>query len=396
MSTSPLVRPAGSRRAAALLLPLLLGACATTTTSVQGGGEGLDRTRIEPYDGPRARIAVAAFEDRTAKGGGEIGSGMATMLTTALVNSSRYIVLERDALDEVLREQDLGDAGRVRAETAVPSGEIEGAELLAIGAVTAFEPESIGVGGGILGLGTLIGTAILHESNQNIPIAAATYLESHIAIDVRLVDAVTSRVLFTTSVEAKGYNWGGSVIAEVGGGRSRLPLAFGGFQKTATEAAVRKAIDLAVVDLARRTPSEYFRHRAEEFTSGRMAAFAYLDVAGLTGERFAEQGLRVASTPAEWGELAAALGLGGPAAEPPVDFSVQRVAAVFAGAQPGPGRSVSVEKAVAYPDRVELTAALLPAPPGAEKLAHTPALLRPMALVRLEQGAPVSLAWETR
>ena len=395
MSTSALVYRV-VRCAVALLLPVFLGACATTTASVRGGGEGLGSTRLEPYDGPRARIAVAAFEDKTGKGGRAIGAGMATMLTTALVNSNRFIVLERDALDEVLSEQDLGASGRVRADTAAPSGEIEGAELLAIGAVTAFEPESIGVGGGILGLGTLIGTAILHESNQNIPVAAATYLESHIAIDVRLVDAATSRVLYTTSVEARGYNWGGSVIAEVGGGRSRLPLAFGGFQKTATEAAVRKAIDLAVADLARRTPAEYFRHRAEEFTSGRMAAFAYLDVAGLTGERVAERGLRVASTPAEWGALAAELGLGGPAAVPPVDFSVQRVAAVFAGAQPGPGRSVSVEKAVAYPDRVELTAVLIPAPPDAGKLAPTPALLRPMALVRLEHGAPVSLAWETK
>ena len=128
------------------------------------------------------------------------------------------------------------------------------------------------------------------------------------------------------------------MIAEVGGGRSRLPLAFGGFQKAATEKAVRKAIDLAVVELARRTPAEYFRHRAEEFASGRMAAFAYLDLPGLTGERFAEAGVRVASTPEEWAALAAELGLAGAGAAPPVDFSVQRVAAVFAGAQPGPGR----------------------------------------------------------
>jgi curli biogenesis system outer membrane secretion channel CsgG len=379
-----------------VLLPLLFGACATTTATVSGGGGGLDSTRIEPYDGPRARIAVAAFEDKTAKGGGEIGSGMATMLTTALVNSNRFLVLERDALDEVLREQDLGASGRVRAETAAPAGEIEGAELLAIGAVTAFEPESLGVGGGFLGLGTLIGTAILHEANSNIPVATATYLESHIAIDVRLVDAATSRVLFTTSVEARGYNWGGGVIAEVGGGRSRLPLAFGGFQKTATEAAVRKAVDLAAADLARRTPAEYFRHRAEEFSSGRMAAFAYLDIPGLTGERFPERGLRVASNAAEWGALASELGLAGQAAAPPVDFSVQRVAAVLAGEQPRPGFSVSVEKAVSHPDRVELTAVLLPPPEGAGKSKPTPALLRPMALVRLEQGAPANLIWETK
>lgn len=394
MSTTTLATRPVFGPAAALLLPLLLGACATTAT-VRGGGGDLNAARLEPYDGPRARIAVSSFADQTGKAGDSIGDGMATMLTTALVNSNRFIVLERDVLDEVLAEQDLGASGRVRAETAAPVGEIEGAELLVIGAVTEFEPERMGVGGGIIGLGTLIGTAALHARDRNIPVGAATYKESHVAIDLRLVDAATSRVLFTTSVEAKGVDWGGGIIGEVGGGRSRLPLAFGGFQKTATEKAVRTAIDLAVVELARRTPTEYFRHSAEEFASGRMAAFAYLDLDGVTGERFAGRASLVAANAAEWAALAESLGLG-KAAPPPVDFSVQRVAAVFAGAQSGPGRSVSVEKAVAYPDRVELTAVVVDAPQGAGQLKPTPALLHPMALVRLENGAPVKLVWGTR
>jgi curli biogenesis system outer membrane secretion channel CsgG len=394
MSTLPANASFARGFVVALLLPLFVGACATTAT-VRGGGD-LDSARLEPYDGPRARIAVASFEDKTRKGGAEIGTGLATMLTTALVNSNRFLVLERDLLDEVLREQDLGASGRIRGGTAAPIGEIEGAELLVIGAVTAFEPESLGLGGGILGLGTLIGTAVLHESNRNIPISAATYTESHVAIDVRVVDAATSRVLFTTTIDAKGYDMGGGLIAEVGGGRSRLPLAFGGFQKTATEEAVRKAINLAVVELARRTPTEYFRHDTEEFASGRMAAFAYLDIAGLTGERFGQAGVRVASNASEWAILASELGLLGTAAGPPVDFKVQRVAAVFAGAQPGPGKSVSVEKAVAFTDRVELTAALLEPPKGAEELKSTPARLHPTALVRLDKGLPVTVIWGAR
>jgi curli biogenesis system outer membrane secretion channel CsgG len=382
------------RGLAATLPPLLLaGACATTATVKGAPGETVESGRLAPYDGPRARVAVAKFEDKTAKGAVEIGDGMATMLTTALVNSNRFLVLERDAIDEVLREQDLGLTGRVREGTAAPIGEIEGAELLVIGAVTGFEPEKMGIGGGIVGLGTLIGTAILHESNKNIPIAAAAYKESFISIDVRAVDAATARVLFTTSIEARGIDWGGGVIAEIGGGHSRLPFGFGGFQKAATEQAVRKAIDLTVVELARRTPPEYFRHRPEEFASGRMAAFAYLDLPGLTGERFAEAGVRVASSPEEWAALAAQLGLAEKDAAAPVDFSAQRVAAIFAGTQDAPAWSVSVEKAVAHPDRLELTARLLPPPEGAEKIKPSPAALHPMALVRLEQGAPVSLVW---
>jgi curli biogenesis system outer membrane secretion channel CsgG len=312
------------------------------------------------------------------------------------VNSGRFLVLERDLLGEVLGEQDLGASGRVQAATAAPVGEIEGAEVLIMGAVTGFEPEKMGLGGGIVGLGTLIGTAILHESNKNLPIAAATYKESSISIDVRAVDAATSRVLFTTSIDARGVDWGGGLIAEVGGGHTRLPLAFGGFQKAATEQAVRKAIDLAVVELARRTPAEYFRHRSEEFASGRMAAFAYLDLPGLTGELFAQPEVQVASTPEEWAALAVRIGFADKGAAAPVDFSVQRVAAVFAGKQGAPGNSVSVEKAVAYPDRLELTASILPPPEGAPALKPTAALLHPMALVRLEKGAPVTLAWAAK
>jgi len=104
----------------------------------------------------------------------------------------------------------------------------------------------------------------------------------------------------------------------------------------------------------------------------------------------------VASSREEWTALAAEMGLQGEQTAPPVDFSLQRVAAVFGGTQGKPGRSVSVEKAVSFPDRVELTAVLLPPPEGAEGLKPTQQLLHPMALVRLEKGAPVKLVWETK
>jgi hypothetical protein len=103
-----------------------------------------------------------------------------------------------------------------------------------------------------------------------------------------------------------------------------------------------------------------------------------------------------ASTAEEWAALAVRIGFADKGAAPPVDFSVQRVAAVFAGTQGAPGSSVSVEKAVVYPDRLELTASILPPPEGAPELKPTPALLHPMALVRLERGAPVTLAWAVK
>ncbi|HWC01557.1 MAG TPA: CsgG/HfaB family protein, partial [Methylomirabilota bacterium] len=131
----------------------LFGPKATVTSPTDG--KSIDEAQREAYDGPKARIAVSQFKDKTGKGWwtGAIGDGMADMLATALFHSNRYIVLERQQVSDVLREQDLGAAGRIKKGTEAAIGEIEGAELLITGAVTEFEGAASGIGGGIGGIG---------------------------------------------------------------------------------------------------------------------------------------------------------------------------------------------------------------------------------------------------
>lgn len=77
--------------------------------------------RAERHDGPKARIVVAEFEDKMSGSGqyrAEYGRGMADMLATALFNTGRFIVLERQKLTYVVAEQDLGASGRLKRETA--------------------------------------------------------------------------------------------------------------------------------------------------------------------------------------------------------------------------------------------------------------------------------------
>src|SRR5262249_31006604 len=87
-------------------------------------GKSIDEAQQEAYDGPKARVAVSQFKDKTGKGWwtGAIGDGMADMLSTALFHSNRYIVLERQQVSDVLREQDLGASGRVQKGTEAPIG----------------------------------------------------------------------------------------------------------------------------------------------------------------------------------------------------------------------------------------------------------------------------------
>jgi len=232
------------------ILAAVVWSCQTTPTAkvTSGGGPSIAQAQQEAYNGPKARIAVAQFKDKTGKGwwSGQIGDGMADMLATSLFNTNRYIVLERHILGDVLAEQDLGASGRVKKQTAAPIGQLEGAELLITGAVTEFEPGTSGVGGDLGGtVGKVFGGVL------------GGIKKAHIAIDVRVVDTRTSRLVAATSVEgeATNYNLGGLAIgSDVGG-------SLGGYSKTPMEKAVRVALGEAVNFIVSQTPQTYYHFK---------------------------------------------------------------------------------------------------------------------------------------
>ncbi|MFQ6038744.1 MAG: CsgG/HfaB family protein [Candidatus Aminicenantales bacterium] len=231
-------------------------ACAPTARVTATGGPSISEAQAERYDGPKARIAVGEFKDKTAKGGWtggwmgmfgvtwkQVGDGMRDMLTTALFNTNRYIVLEREQLEEVLKEQDLGASGRVKKGTEAPVGEIYGAELLITAAVTEFEGSAKGIGGGTRVLGVNVGGGIK---------------KGHVAIDIRIIDTKTSQIVAATSVEGDSTSFGLGGYTRIGG---TLPVALGGFSKTPVEKAIRVCIQKAVEYIVSQTPSEYYRHK---------------------------------------------------------------------------------------------------------------------------------------
>jgi|GEM_PF-503506 len=229
---------------------------ATVTTPE---GKSIEEAQQEAYDGPKARLAVARFTDKTGKGWwtGAIGDGMADMLATALFHTNRFILLERQTLGDVLREQDLGAAGRIKKGTEAPVGEIEGAELLVTGAVTEFEGAQSGVGGGIGGIGGRLGTVTTILGG-----IAGGIKNAHMAIDVRVIDTKTSRIVAATSVEGKATDFSlGGALAGAGGGGA-LAGALGGWSKTPVEKALRICIQEAVRFIVAKTPQTYYRQPA--------------------------------------------------------------------------------------------------------------------------------------
>lgn len=271
-------------------LRLIAGLCALgmltgcpaagTTTQVRDSGSGpsMDEARSAAYDGPQARIAVARFENKAGSSGNwwnpSIGDGMADMLTTALFNSGRFIVLEREAIDDVMAEQDFGASGRVREDTAAAIGEIEGAELLVVAAVTEFSENASGRSGSIGGsrIGRVIGGIAGGSSS------------AHMAIDLRIIDTNTSRVLAATSVEgeAKDFNIGGALAGYTG--NHALGGSLSGWENTPREKALRQVIGKAVQEVVSRTPQRYYRHGGGQ-SAGYQATSSGGSDAGGTGER---------------------------------------------------------------------------------------------------------------
>lgn len=231
---------------------LLCFGCATpgrpAARVVHDSGPSVQEAQMETYDGPKARIAVGDFQVKAAGATMEIGDGLREMLLTALFNTNRFIVLERQVIQDVMLEQDLGASGRVKKATAAPIGQIEGTELLVYGVVSEFKS-------GASGMGISIGM-------PNVPLSLGGGMKNaHMAIDLRVVETATGRIVFATRVEGKASDFSTSIGTQFGGGRSTMPVSLGSYNNTPMEKAIRVCINRAVEHLCTKTPAQYFHYQ---------------------------------------------------------------------------------------------------------------------------------------
>lgn len=175
-------------------------------------------------------VAVESFENKAgAASSWEIGDGMADMLTDALIQSGNFIVLERQALESVLQEQDFAASGRTTTAGATASiGKMPPAQILIRGAITEFDESKKGGGQG------------LNIRGFNVNMNRDT---AHVAVIIRLIDTSTGEVLDSQRVEGNaeagglGFDFSGSGFGFGQEGFSKTPLG------KATQIAIDNAVD---------------------------------------------------------------------------------------------------------------------------------------------------------
>lgn len=241
-----------------VLLALSIASCASPARVSRGGGPAIPVVQGLGA-GERPRIVVAAVLDRSVEPESvsaavsalnrhlpddvlltpeQLLSGVRDLLTTELFLTDRFTVLERDALDAVLAEQAFA------ADTAtlpLPAATLEGADVVVLAAVTAIDP---GLGGGALPLPVPLG-------NDALGILSIRAARGYVALDLRIVDARSARVLNATTVEGRYWRLGLDMTAYVafGGDILELPGLARLFRNTPLEAALQRMSLAAVASI---------------------------------------------------------------------------------------------------------------------------------------------------
>jgi len=195
----------------------------------------------------KAAIAIGDFQVKAANAGQYVGDGLREMLLTALHGSGRFVVVERMDIKGLAAEQALSRSRMARPGESIPEGQMEVADVLVYGAVTEFEPE---VRGGGLSIGM-----------PNVPLTLGMQGKTaHMAIDIRLVDVASGRVLATGRIVGEARSTQATLGANISARGVTMPATLGGFQNTPMEQAIRECIEKATAYVGASMPPAYFHH----------------------------------------------------------------------------------------------------------------------------------------
>lgn len=197
-----------------IILTTFLTGCASTyrETEVPGPAQPPVEGRIQNYTGPKKRVCIVDFTDKTAYGQGRLGRAASDILATELFKSGAFIMVEREKMQELLHEQAIGQSGIINPSTAAKAGELLGCQAIVTGSISQFGVKEYGANYGVY--------------KQKVQKADCT-------VDVRVVDTTTGQILFADSGKGE-YERKATQVLGMG--------QYAGYDETLSQDALRAAI----------------------------------------------------------------------------------------------------------------------------------------------------------
>jgi curli biogenesis system outer membrane secretion channel CsgG len=200
----------------------------------------------------KKRVAVMNFDYATVRStvasifgtDQDVGKGITDLLVDKLVSDGTYRVIERQAIDKILKEQNFSNSDRADATTAAKIARILGVDAIIIGSITQFgrDDKSTNVGGGALGSVTgRFGIGGVRKSQST----------AVVQITARMIDTSTAEILAAASGKGESSRSGTGLIGS--GGSVYGPSAGAGIDMKSSNFAATilgEAVTKAVADLS--------------------------------------------------------------------------------------------------------------------------------------------------
>jgi curli biogenesis system outer membrane secretion channel CsgG len=155
------------------------GAVKDDTTLTDTSKELAKKTSdVSEYQGPKLRVGVVNFQNKTPSKVLGIGEAAADILGTIMQKTGRFIIIPQQDIDSVLAQQRMGATGAINPETAAKMGEIMGLNAIVTGAVTAYSEAEEGT------------DYLVTKSKKQI---------ARVTVDYRIVDTTTGVQLLADS-----------------------------------------------------------------------------------------------------------------------------------------------------------------------------------------------------
>ena len=199
-------------------------------------------SKMPEYKGVKHAIGVIDFENqRGFFPESSLGQNFRMMLESALFATNRFVIVEREQLDTVMKEQDLQASGRAaKAADVAQTGKLRSARYLATGKVTEASSDTSGDAGGLNIKGIHLG---------------GSSAKSSIVIVVKLVDTTSGQIVAEERIRGEA----GKTSLNLGYTGAGIGGSVGAFAKTPIGEAAQDCINQAVKFIAEKmegTPIE--------------------------------------------------------------------------------------------------------------------------------------------
>lgn len=214
-----------------IIAVVILSGCSPQTSgavkddvTLSGAGDELDKklADVSDYRGPKLRIGIVKFENKTPSKTFGIGESATDMLATILGKTNRFIVIASQDMEAIAGQHAFNASGMVNPATAARMGQVLGLNAIISGAITAYSEA---------------------EEGKDFAVFQSKKQIARVTVDYRVVDLETGVQLLADS-GAGIYEKSTSAVLGMGSKTS--------YDTTLRDGALRDALTKATLNIVKR------------------------------------------------------------------------------------------------------------------------------------------------